>query len=307
MAVGFVLAAAFFAAFANFFFRKNIEKGGASSAFLSLYFIISLSVALLLTPELSHAKFSVLMCSLGCIAGLLNFLMMSLTARSLELGPPGLTFTFQNASSLIPGLLLFFLFGTSFGFLMTPGLIAGFILIVLGLYFSARAFEKGDEKAHAKFWKWLIFALAMLSVQGIILSIFQWRVLFFSCPVDEPHWLLPWSCHPDEDVWFMPAFFLLPALLQFLLFWRNEKRKFTSSEWVCGSSAGALNCLAMLFLLLATKTEGDLNKGMLFPLFTVSVILFCNLWGRKIYREKVNWTGITLCLIGVAVGMIFSF
>lgn len=302
MIVVYILSAAIFAAFANYFLRRNLEKGGTSNAFLSLYFLISLCFSILVTPELFQSKFSILMVSLGCICGFLNFVMMRLTARSLEIGPPGLTFTFQNASCVLPGLLLCLLFGSTFGFLLTPWLVAGFLLIVLGLYFSTRNYGKLKEKKNPNFRRWLLFVLILLLVQGIILSIFQWRVWLFACPVDS-HWLIPWSCMPEEDIWFMPAFFAVPTVLQLIVFWKKEGRKFSSGEFRYGSFAGVLNGLAMLLLLLATKSEGVLNKGMLFPLFTVSVILFCNLWGMKLYKEQVNWTGILCCIAGVIIGL----
>ncbi len=303
MIIAYILSAALFAAVANFFFRRNLEKGGTSRAFLSLYFAVSFVLATVLAPELFNAKFSLLMIVLGALCGFLNYIMMGLTAKSLETGPPGLTFTFQNASCLIPGLLLWIIFGSRFGFFMTPWLIVGFVLILSGLYVSARAFSNSEQKTSSTLNKWLAFAVSMLAVQGLILSIFQWRVLLFACS-ENPHWLLPWSCLKEDDIWFMPAFFLIPSILQWVEFIKNEKRKPIPTEWVNGVTAGVLNALGMLLLLLSTKTESSLNKGMLFPIFTISVILFCNLWGMKIYKEKVNWVGIILCVIGVAIGLI---
>jgi drug/metabolite transporter (DMT)-like permease len=301
MTILYILSAACFAACANYFLRRNLEKGGTSNAFLSLYFLISLVLAILITPELFFTKLSFLMAILGCCTGFLNFMMMGLTARSLEIGPPGLTFTFQNASCVLPGILLCLLFGEPFGFTLTPWLIASFCIIVSGLYISARTYGKSNQQT--QFGKWLVLAVSMLLVQGIILSIFQWRVLLLSYDKGI-HWLIPWTSAPEEDIWFMPAFFLIPTICQLTRFWRKEKRPFTTTEWIYGSSAGVFNCLAMLLLLLATKTNGAMNKVILFPLFTVSVILFCNLWGMKIYHERVNWLGIIFCVGGVVLGLI---
>lgn len=355
----YLLSSACFAALANFFFRRNLEKGGTSSAFLSLYFFASLLVCFLFNPTTLHSPFSPVMAMLGACAGCLNFMMLTLTAKSFELGPPGLTLTFQNASCIFPGLLLCLVFGPSFGFFLTPWLITGFVFIILGLYLSSRTYgklsservsipsqtmpitaqesiakphessrdlsiAKGDTIASLdtaslddrsnpgalmqshdrdRFGKWLLCVIPVMVLQGLILTLFQWRVLLFKCH-ENTHWLIPWTCQKEEDVWFIPAFFLVPTLSQLFLFWKKEGRKFSSSEVTHGLTSGGLNCACTALLLLATKTEGVLKKEMLFPLFTISVILLCNIWSTKIYKERVNWIGIILCVAGVLIGLI---
>jgi hypothetical protein len=310
----YLLFSALLASVVNFLLRRNFEKGGSANAFLSLYFLSSLVLIFLIYPQLWSIKISPVMISLGCFAGFLNFLMMGLTTKTVQTGPPGLSFTFQNASSVMPGLLLYFLFGPAFGFRLSFWLCLGFVFILTGLYLSTRTVKRdvngsqtGSEAALTQevmdLKKWLGYAVSMLLVQGVILSIFQWRLLLLNDPPYN-HWLIPWSCSQEEDLWFIPAFFLIPTILQLLNFWKTEKRKFTSLEFRYGAGAGILNCVVMILLLLATKNSGFLEKAMQFPLFTVAVILFCNLWGWKIYEERVNWVGISLCVMGVIVGFI---
>ena len=304
----YLQSSACLAALSNFFFRRNLEKGGTSSAFLSLYFFASLLFSVLFSPALLGSPFSPAMALAGCFAGFLNFMMLTLTAKSFELGPPGLTLTFQNASCIFPGLLLCSFFGPSFGFFLTPWLVIGFTLIGLGLYLSSRTYgrmssETLSGQSKANFGKWLLCAISVMALQGLILTLFQWRVLLFNCG-KSTHPLIPCSCRSEEDIWFIPAFFLIPTLSQLFLFWKKERRKFSLAEMIYGSMAGGLNCACTVLLLLATKTEGVLKKEMLFPLFTVSVILLCNIWGMKIYKEKVNWIGIILCILGVLIGLI---
>jgi drug/metabolite transporter (DMT)-like permease len=310
MILGYIFSAAGFAAIANFLFRKNQDKGGSSRAFLSMYFLFSLFLSFAFSSQIFHLPFSPIMAGIGAFAGLLSYLMLSLTAKALQTGPPGLTFTFQNASCIFPGLLLASIFGNAFGFAITPWLLVGFALIFFGLFISAKSMEKEGGGANGKavgasvsFAKWVVCALGMMATQGFILSIFQWRVLLLNCN-DNTHWLIPWTCAQSEDVWFMPPFFAVPALLQLFFFWKVERRKFSVSETLYGASSGILNCACTVLLLLATKSLGIVKKEMLFPLFTISVILFCNLWGWKIYKERVNWWGIALCLLGVLVGLL---
>jgi hypothetical protein len=304
----YLLSSASLASMENYLFRRSLEKGAAPNAYLSLYYLVSLLVSLILYPKWLDAQFSPVIALLGCIAGFLNFLMLKLTAKSFELGPPGLTITFQNASCIFPGLLLCLVFGSQLGFILTPRLVTGFGLIIVGLYISSFTFGKVSNatamvQSNANFRKWLLYAVSVMLLQGSILTLFQWRVLLFY-PLESSHWLIPWSCSAEEDVWFIPAFFLVPALCQFFLFWKGEKRKFSLSEMRYGSISGGLNCICTILLLLATKTDGILKKEMLFPIFTVSVILICNLWGMKSYKEKVNWKGIIICILGVLIGLI---
>lgn len=303
----YILSSALLAAAANFFFRRNLEKGGTSNAFLSLYFFVSLVLSVIYQPELLLAHFSLVLFLLGFFTGFLNFVMLSLTAKSFQIGPPGLTLTFQNAGCIFPGLFLCLIFGASFGFSLTPWIIAGLFLIVFGLFLSSRTYRKlssetGSPTAKTVYGKWLFCVIGVMSVQGLILTIFQWRVLLFRCN-ENPHWLIPWACLEQEDVWFIPAFFLVPTVCQFFVFWKKERRKFSLNEAIYGSTAGGLNFACTVLLLLATKSSGTLKKEMLFPLFTISVILLCNIWGMRVYKEKVNWIGISVCVAGVLVGL----
>ncbi len=302
----YILTSACFASISNLFFRKNLEKSATSRGFLALYFLASLLLCIFFNRAILTAPFSPVIAIVGASTALLFFSMLSLTAKAFQIGPPGLTLTFQNASCIFPGLLLCTLFGRDYGFSMTPGLIAGLVMILTGLYLSSRSHGKSDDKAvqNPTFKKWLLCVIGVLVLQGLVLTIFQWRVLLFNCSPEHSHWLLPWSCREQDDIWFIPAFFLVPTLLQLFLFWKTEKRKFSKAETAYGISSGIFNCFCTVLLLFSTKVEGSLKKEMLFPLFTVTVILICNLWGWKLYHEKVNWLGVSLCVLGVLVGLI---
>jgi hypothetical protein len=134
------LLAAVFAATANFFFRKSSEAAGAKSNF-HFYFLVFYFTSLVMSLALSRsgepAPFDGVMFCVGCFVGVLNMAMMWLTSRALLAGPSGLTFAFQNASSIFPGLLLFGLFGPHFGFQVSFVQVIGMGLVILGLYVGA--------------------------------------------------------------------------------------------------------------------------------------------------------------------------
>lgn len=43
---------------------------------------------------------------------------------------------------------------------------------------------------------------------------------------------------------------------------------------------------------------------MIFPIFSVTIILFCNLWGQWLYKEKVNWFANACCIGGILIGTV---
>ena len=52
----------------------------------------------------------------------------------------------------------------------------------------------------------------------------------------------------------------------------------------------------------STEVATPLEHAIIFPLFAVSVMISCNLWGQLIYKEKVNWKAAGFCVLGVLVG-----
>jgi hypothetical protein len=302
MAILFVLLAGIFGSIVNYCFRKNFEKQSSAKGYLSLYFIFSFAISFLFYSNLSIDSFSTVMSSIGMFAGTLNLIMMLLVALALQVGPSGLTFAFQNSACIFPTLLLFLLFGSSYGFELTIPAITGFALLLTGLFLSARKSSQGNTNAHHanSFKKWVFIAISVFLIQGVILSIFQWRTLLL-CPSTSPHFLIPWSCSSEEDTWFMPGFFLIPALFQTLSFGISERRWFSKRELLLGTAAGLFNGAGTFCLLGATKFASPEIRLILFPLFAVTVILLCNLWSSYFYKEPIEWKGMTLCLAGVFV------
>jgi hypothetical protein len=301
MGLLYVFIASVLAASVNLCLRKNLEKQPSAQGYLAIYFFFSLAVSFLLR-EVKLESFSFVMGASGTAAGLLNFLMMTLTALSLKNGPSGLTFAFQNCASILPTIILFLLFGSAFSFNLTLPVLIGFILIAIGLFLSSKM-QKEAPAANTRFSRWILFVISIFLLQGIILSLFQWRCLLLT---DQPlsHPLIPWRCTAENEAWFMPGFFLIPTLLQAVLFFASEKRLFTSRETLLGTIGGVLNGGATYFLLLSAKVASPHERMILFPFFAVSVIFLCNLWGKKLYQEKIYWPGMALCFAGVFIGVI---
>lgn len=302
MALLIVFFGSILAACANFFFRKNQEHGGSSLAFLASYYLFSLLISILINPALFTTHWNPILMSFGSIAGALSAMMMLFTAGALLTGPAGLTFAFQNAGAILPSFLLFFLFGPSFDFMLTPYHLIGITAVLVGLYLGTRT-QNAAVSLHFNFKKWIIYALSTFVLQGLVLSIFQWRCLLFS-PLKKAHPLIPWTCPAQEDVWFIPGFFIMTTLLLSFIFFGKEKRWMKRKEFFYGMIGGLFNGTTTFLLLLGTKQAAGMQKAILFPFFAVSVILFCNIWGKAIYKEKVNWFAIFLCIFGVFFSLI---
>jgi len=279
MSLIYVVIASIFAAAVNYCLRKNSENQTSSQGYLSLYFLCSFAISFLLI-EVNFKSFSFVMSFAGIAAGCLNFVMMNLFPYCLRQGPSGLSFAFQNSACIVPPVLLYLIFGSSFGFNLSLPAISGLCLIVLGLFISSWLQKGADNSHRSTFMKWCVLVILILFIQGIILTLFQWRCLLLTTH-PESHTLIPWKCTLEEEAWFMPGFFLIPTLLQTSIFGLSEKRWFNINESILGITAGVLNGAAMFFLLIATKEANMNEKVILFPLFAVSVIFLCNLWGEN--------------------------
>lgn len=303
MALLFVFFAAILASTVNYCLRKNLEYQKSARGYLTLYFIASFAISFLFYSDLKLESFTWAIPSIGAVAGMLNFTMMFVLAKALKVGPSGLTFAFQNAGSMFPAIFLFFLFGSPFGFVITWQVLVGFFILGIGLFLSARTQQQAKaQQLHSyAFSTWLTYAGIIFFIQGLILSIFQWRCLLLEHPACS-HVLIPWNFSTAQDSWFMSGFFFIPALFQTAIFAIKEKRWFSSTELFLGIISGLLNGGATFFLLSATKHADGNIKAIMFPFFAVSVIFICSLWGRKLYQERVNWLGMALCIGGVLLG-----
>jgi drug/metabolite transporter (DMT)-like permease len=292
------LLASCFGSLSNLFFRKNSASNSTQNGYLLVYYLVTFVFSFALFPSIWETAFSFKMTCIGALAGILNVAMMLLTAKALKNGPAGLTFAFQNVSSIFPGLLLFLFFGAEFGFTFSSLQALGLCLVVIGLFLGAITKENSANPTARL--TWLTYALGCLAVQILVLSIMQWRCLLFD-PEKPAHLLIPFTLKEDTDVWFMPGQFGISFLIQAVLF-LFDKRTFQRTELRYGALGGIANCLSTALLLLSTKLALPVEQPILFPCFAVSTIILCNIWAYKLYNEKFNITANTTCSLGILIG-----
>ena len=289
--------AALFVAAQNLFFRRSIDGGGTSKAYLMVQLFLTFLVAVLLNPvRTGHYEWNMPLALFGFAGGIILAFFMAMMGKALESGPPGLTFAVINASSVMPILLMVSFFGAGFGFIYTKYNGIGSILVVAGLLWAART-----AITEKKSFSWAIYALIAFAMHSLFLAFMQWRAIFLNFPGSKALFLSLTDVQAASE-WFMPMIFLAASLVQGYIFFTTEKRQPLPSEWFYGVLGGVANGIGTFFMIWATEAANSIEQAMIFPIFSISVILLCNLWGQRLYKEKVNWAASAVCIVGLVIG-----
>lgn len=295
MGIILICIAAAFAATSNFFMRRSIDAGGTTKAFLMILFLIACVVSILLNPvRTSHYEWNSFMVQFGLFSGLLFGLFMFFLGKALENGPPGLTFAILNASTILPAIFMSLLF-ISFGYTYTYFHAIGSFFVLLGLFWAGWQLTGIQNKI-----RWSIFILSSFALHALYLVLMQWRALLIQFPNAEETFSV--SATHAQCQWFLPATFFAAAVFQICNFFLSEKRLPFKKEYIYGSLGGVANSLATFFLIWSTEVANTIESAMLFPIFSVMIIVLCNIWGSKIYDEKVNWKACQICIAGLLIG-----
>ncbi len=299
-ALTFALLSGLCASISNFFFHKSSSDTGPKfniNTYVVFYYLVSFLLSLVICHQIWKVPPKAIVVVLGSIVGIFNVLLMVLISRALRCGPAGLTFTFQNVSSIFPGAILFAIFGSDFGFSFSYLQLIGIVMVLIGLCIGTK---NDAENPLSSPRKWLKYALGCFCVQIIALTIMQARSILFDSDTlyNFPSAL---SITKVEDVWFMPAQFASSLVFQ-LVICALHKTKPHPSEMIYGSMAGVTNAASTFCILLATQWAFPAEKVILFPCFAVSTIVLCNMWANWIYKEKFNLLANTTCGIGIVLG-----
>ena len=222
--------------------------------------------------------------------------MMVFLGKALESGPPGLTFAALNASTVMPMLLMVLFFGSPFGYVYNFCNGLGSLLVVIGLFWAGRAVDRFDKKI-----QWASFIAAAFFLHVIFLVFMQWRALFINFP-GENGLFLSFDLYDAKSQWFMPMIFLAAAAVQIVIYAVSQKRLPNRSETIYGVLGGIANGVGTFFMIWSTEVSTPLEHAMIFPIFAVTIIILCNVWGQWLYKEKVNWKANAFCLGGILIG-----
>ncbi len=210
---------------------------------------------------------------------------------------PGLSFSIVNAACIAPPILMALLFGSTFGHTYTLLNASGALLVIGGILWASYP-KQGITLSNA----WYFWAFAAFAAHSIYLTSFQWRALTMKDGIPES-FLIPFQCDPCTADVFTPVMFFTAALMQLLLPIGSKTLKLETKQaarW--GWGGGLINGVAGFMTMLATESaQAAWEKVILFPLLCVSVIIFCNLWGKYFYGERIHWPANAVCLAGIAL------
>lgn len=292
-----LLLAACAGALFHFSFRKSLDGGGRSNVFqLIQCFFTFLVVTLINVRPSTFAQFDFTTLHLGFAEGLLYVAMMLFLGVAFKKGPPGMTVATFNSASVIPAILMAAIFGAAFGhgYSLFNGI--GSFLVVTGLFMASRTSVTGNLKL------WAIFVLAAFGAHSVYLSIFQWRALLLAADEPLPH--LNFNLEALGAQWFQPFLFLTAFLILALLYLARDRKPIQRRDILWGSLGGVGNGLCTFSLVFASEIATGKEKAMIFPIAGVLSILICNGWGKWLYKEKVNWIALSICLLGIIIGTI---
>jgi drug/metabolite transporter (DMT)-like permease len=299
MGIQLILVAALFIALSNYCMRKSIDAGGSSKGFLMIQLFLVFLVAILLNPVRSgDYHWSNCMAIFGIAGGAVLALMMASLGRALETGPPGLTFAALNASTVMPIILMVLFFGASFGYKYTLWNGLGSLLVVGGLFWAGWRASKSEQKSN-----WIVFVTAAFFLHVLFLVFLSWRALFINFS-GQTGLFLSFDMDDAKSQWFMPMVFLVAFLFQMVVYLFAEKRVPKKGEFFYGGIGGIANGVGTFFMIRATEVSTSVEHAIIYPLFAVMIIILCNLWGRWIYKEQVNWKANALCVFGILLGSV---
>lgn len=297
MGIQLMVIASLFIAASNYCMRRSIDSGGSSKAFLMIQLFLVFLVAVLLNPvRTGEYAWSSCMAYFGLAGGIVLAVMMIFLGKALEKGPPGLTFAALNASTVMPMVLMVMLFGAPFGYLYTLTNGLGSLLVVIGLFWAGWEATRSEKKM-----QWASFVMGAFLLHVIFLVFMQWRALFINFP-GENGLFLSFDVDDAKSQWFMPMVFCAAAFIQIVVYLATQKRLPNRSETIYGVIGGIANGIGTFFMIWSTEVSSPLEHAMIFPIFAVTIILCCNLWGQWLYKEKVNWFANGCCLLGILVG-----
>ncbi len=297
MSTFFIVCSAFFIALSNFFVRRGVTDGG-DHYIMPRFFTAGLVSIPIIYLHHGSVSFDPQMGLVALASGLCLGLLQYSIGRSLQFGPSGLTFIFVSSVCVWPPLVMFLLFGDAFGHGYSLYNLIGSLLVIAGLCWMGSG-GKADSSTFTKWLKWI--AVGYLATT-LFYTLFQWRALLLRPDIPEST-LIPFHGNAQAGDIFMAITFFVAALSQ-LLFRNRTQTTTTTTQGLCmsGCIAGILSGISTYFLLLGTEcAESATENAIIFPLNTVMIILFCNIWASRYYNERINWPANALALSGIAI------
>lgn len=302
MALIIMLIGGLFTGFANFCMRRAIDEGGHARAYLVIQLFISGLVAVLTGP-IRAGEFGIDTPTfiMGTAGGLLLGGMMKALGMAMASGPASLTVAFINASTAMPAIILYLIWGQNWEFTYSWTCGLGTLMVVFGLFWATGLRPKDAIGSKPK---WLQFTLLAFLGHTLLLCVMQLRAASLKAELPLDPWLMPSHTDPSQSHWFLPLIFLFAWLTQVIDAIASKTPWPKRAELRFGSLGGLGNGVSTCLMIIATTVAHSWESAMIFPLYSVSIILVCNLWGKHLYGENIHWKANWLCILGLIIGTI---
>lgn len=283
-------------ALSNFCMRKSMEKKGSARTFFLFQLVCTFLTLIYLYPVAEECySINLYTICMACACGFFLALLKLQVVRALKAGPASLTFACINCASIAPAIAFALLFVDC---TYTFGNLIGSTLVAIGLFWAINNQSQFTHK-----WGWIAFAMLAFFVHTLFLILTEWHAILLR----SPHWLNDfWLYGSDRlhSAWFAPLVFATAALIHSVLYWFQERRFPRREEFFWGILGGLLNGACSYFFQQSVLLATGIEQACLFPLFSVTLILVCNLWGQWLYGEEVHWKANCLCLAGLFVPVV---
>ena len=299
--MGLLLAfiASVFISASNYFMRRSIDAGGTVKIFLIIQMCVGFLVAVLIGPVAGHFfSFNPSIAFLGIGTGFLLAVMLYFLGKALETGPAGFTFSIVSAATIVPGIVMASVFGVSLGFDYTVWHGLGSLLVLLGIFWGGKGLAGIQNR-----FKWILFLTIIFSLHVSILVIYQWRAVLMNLVNPEAYFSF-FTAEQIKSLWFNPMLYFGTALGLVILYFKEGFRLPKKEEWNFGVIGGILHSSSTYFLIKGTEVATGMENVIIFPLFSVGIIVLSNLWSQKIYQEKINWRACQVCAFGILIGTV---
>ena len=296
MATSWMLVSGFLGAMSNLCMRRSMDKNGTARAFFVFQLFFTCLVATLLHPIRTgsyHCNFQI--ATIGFLAGIFLGGMKLMIGKALQKGPPGLTFAAVNSASVMPAIVIVFMIGSLIDYQLTPYDLLGSILVLIGLFWAG--WDKSEKPGTRA---WIVFAALAFFLHVFFLVLTECRAIF----LNQHFSLIKNSLLNPEKMaseWFVPTIFAAAAGMHSFLDCVAERRIPMRWEVLWGVLGGIFNGACTFFFMRAAETATVRESAFIIPIFSISLIIVCNLWGQWLYDEKVNWKANSLCLLGIFI------
>ncbi|VHO02022.1 hypothetical protein [Candidatus Rhabdochlamydia sp. T3358] len=290
MGITLALIAGVFNSLTNFCVKKGIDIEGTAKLFFLCQILASSLFALILGPLLK-GEFTIQLYPslLGICAGIILYIMLFSLGIAVEKGTPGLTFATLNSATILPGIIMAYLFGADCGFSIGLAHVVGLLFVIIGLFWGVTGVKQIREKN-----VWITFASMVFLFHIFLLCLFQYRAMLIKVA----------DLKQFDSEWFTPFMFLTCLSIQLIAYLYSNRRFPNRKEIMVGFAGGLTNLLCTLSLLLSAKKALPFENAVIFPMASVASILLTNFWSQKLYSEEINWKACQLLVFGIIIGTI---